>query len=373
MFGFIRGLFTLKYISLALLVLQNTFLVVFMGYSRTEKSVGPMYASSTAVVSMELVKFFSCFAMVAYERGGIIAMLRCLDEEIVKKPMNVLILSVPAICYSVQNNLLYYALSHLDATTFQVGYQLKLLTTAVFSYFMLNKRLSNVQWFSLVVLTVGVILAQLSASKPANEHSSTMLGFFAVLGAACLSGFAGVYFERVVRSSATSLWIRNIELGISSIIAAFLGVWLSGDVPQIRKDGFFSGYNKIVIFVILLQSFGGLIVAVVVKYADNILKGFAASFSILTSCVLCYFYFDFVPNIMFLSGAALVNVSMYLYSLPSTQKRDATQNNGEKKQLSIETRATMAVTTTDVALLRAGKGGGAGGVNNSNNSWLDRV
>ena len=44
-------------------------------------------------------------------------------------------------------------------------------------------------------------------------------------------------------------------------------------------------------------------VAVVVKYADNILKGFAASFSIVTSCILCYFFFDFRPNGLFLVGA----------------------------------------------------------------------
>jgi UDP-sugar transporter A1/2/3 len=37
-----------------------------------------------------------------------------------------------------------------------------------------------------------------------------------------------------------------------------------------------------VIFIIH-QAVGGLVVAVVVKYADNILKGFASSFSILTS------------------------------------------------------------------------------------------
>ena len=51
---------------------------------------------------------------------------------------------------------------------------------------------------------------------------------------------------------------------------------------------------------------GLLVVAVVVKYADNILKGFAASFSIITSCVLCYFFFDFRPNLLFLVGAVSV-------------------------------------------------------------------
>lgn len=52
-----RNLFSVKYGALALLVLQNTFLVVFMRYSRT--SEGPMYASSTAVAVMEVHLFCS--------------------------------------------------------------------------------------------------------------------------------------------------------------------------------------------------------------------------------------------------------------------------------------------------------------------------
>ena len=43
--------------------------------------------------------------------------------------------------------------------------------------------------------------------------------------------------------------------------------------------------------------------SVVVKYADNILKGFAASFSIVTSFILCVFIFDFVPTYGFVFGA----------------------------------------------------------------------
>ena len=44
-------------------------------------------------------------------------------------------------------------------------YQLKILTTAVFSVLMLNKKLIKSQWISLVVLVAGIAMVQLSDSK----------------------------------------------------------------------------------------------------------------------------------------------------------------------------------------------------------------
>jgi len=42
---------------------------------------------------------------------------------------------------------------------------------------------------------------------------------------------------------------------------------------SVLHDGYFFGYDSIVALVIVLQSCGGLMIAYVVKYADNILKG----------------------------------------------------------------------------------------------------
>jgi drug/metabolite transporter (DMT)-like permease len=46
-----------------------------------------------------------------------------------------------------------------------VCYQLKILTTAVFSVVLLKKSISVKRWISLVFLTIGVSLAQLDASN----------------------------------------------------------------------------------------------------------------------------------------------------------------------------------------------------------------
>jgi UDP-sugar transporter A1/2/3 len=46
-----------------------------------------------------------------------------------------------------------------------------------------------------------------------------------------------------------------------------------------------------------MKALGGLVIAAVIKYADNIMKGFATSISIILSSIASYFILkDFVPN-----------------------------------------------------------------------------
>lgn len=44
------------------------------------------------------------------------------------------------------------------------------------------------------------------------------------------------------------------------------------DMQLVNLNGFFGGYDHIVWGLVLVQAFGGLLVAAVVKYTDNILK-----------------------------------------------------------------------------------------------------
>jgi drug/metabolite transporter (DMT)-like permease len=240
-------------------------------------------------------------------------------------------LAIPAGLYTLQNTLQYVAVSNLDAATFQVTYQLKILTTAIFSVLMLGRVLSIRKWFSLFLLMVGVIIIQVPQYLPspsADSRTSRTLeeirrlgavaadkissravdgpeaagmdrsvGLIAVLVACALSGLAGVTFEKILKDSSsaknTTLWVRNCQLSFWSLFPAFfLGVvWKEGDA--IAKTGFFAGYNWVVWLAILFQAAGGVIVALVINYADNIAKNFATSVSIVLSCVASAYFFDF--------------------------------------------------------------------------------
>jgi hypothetical protein len=89
------------------------------------------------------------------------------------------------------------------------SYQLKIMTAAIFSVVMLGRELTKLKWFALVLLMGGVALVQLkpaaaSGGEGAPEEAaakSAMLGLTAVCVACCTSGFAGVYFEKILKGT----------------------------------------------------------------------------------------------------------------------------------------------------------------------------
>ncbi|XP_058804547.1 UDP-galactose translocator [Phymastichus coffea] len=305
----------LKYSSLVILTLQNALVGLSMRYARTRS--GDMFLSSTAVLMAEVAKLVTCLVLVLFEEGSFNKFLNTLNQIIIKQPKDTFKVCVPSLVYIIQNNLLYVSASNLDAATYQVTYQLKILTTAFFAVVILKKSLLKIQWGALVILLAGVILVQLAQGTPkvvpSGADQSRILGFTAALTACFLSGFAGIYFEKILKGSDISIWMRNVQLSLLSLPIGYITCYLN-DSEFIWNHGFFFGYDGFVIYLVLLQACGGLIVAMVVKHADNILKGFATSLAIVISCVASIYLFDFHLTFQFTMGAALVICSIFMYS-----------------------------------------------------------
>ncbi|KAH8913115.1 nucleotide-sugar transporter [Coniochaeta sp. PMI_546] len=327
--------------SLILLVVQNSALVMVMHYSR-HKAIGsePRYLASTAVLFVEITKLLVSLGLETHSlrqsyRSSKPSERALLLYRSVLTPDSWKLV-VPAALYTLQSTLVYVAISNLDAVTFQVTYQLKILTTVLFSVILRGKNVSLRQWLALILLTCGVTLLQVSSSAgsssspgptwrdrlaafseaPTMPTSNTSKGLLAVLAASLTSGLTCVYFEKLVKDSLTSvsIWTRNVQLSLFSLFPAlFIGVlWQDGAV--IWRDGFFAGYNPIVWLTIALQALGGLVVAVCIAYADNVAKNFAASLSIVVTYAASALVFRKPLMFHSTSGAVVVLLAMYLYN-----------------------------------------------------------
>ena len=135
-----------------------------------------------------------------------------------------------------------------------------------------------------------------------EDAGNTYLGLSAVIFACCTSGFAGVYFEKILKGTKQSVWLRNIQLALFSIVLGAAGCfWNDGD--RIAEGGFFQGYTNIVLVVVTLQGLGGLVIATVIKYADNIMKSFAVSISIIITGYLNLSILDMPIPLRLLCGS----------------------------------------------------------------------
>lgn len=151
-------------------------------------------------------------------------------------------------------------------------------------------------------------------------------GFAAVCLACLSSGFSSVFFERQLKRNtstashnstsklpAPGIWIRNVQLSLfslffGSIIYVFTSLDSLGDICK--------GFTPLVWIVVALSATAGLTAAVVMKYADNIAKAFAASCSIILGFALSIPIFQYTVKPGVLLGSAAVIWATVLFSEP---------------------------------------------------------
>ncbi|KAI8824925.1 UDP-N-acetylglucosamine transporter-like protein [Fimicolochytrium jonesii] len=332
----------LKYGALLALAAQNTISVMVLRWARksaTERNA----VASTAVFLSEVIKALVCAAIYIWQDGRTGAPVassgRKLYLDAFGQKSSWAKMAIPAGLYTIQNWLHYFALARLDATTHQVTLQLRILTTAVFSVIMLRKRLSLAQWVSLGVLTAGLAMTQLphlgSSTSATLAAAGTTAGTtaanaakaferligLAAVGMICVSsGFSGVYLERMLKDTPTSLLVRNVQLScFGSLFCGVFGILLN-DRATIVENGFFAGYGWATTCAVLLSAVGGLLVATVIKYADNIVKNSAIALSIIASGALSSIIGDFQLTPPFLLGGLLVVASVWTYSSTPIEK-----------------------------------------------------
>mmetsp|Transcript_73026 Transcript_73026/g.202580 ORF Transcript_73026/g.202580 Transcript_73026/m.202580 type:complete len:368 (+) Transcript_73026:91-1194(+) len=298
-----------KYIVLCLLVFQNAGAVLLMRAVRAMPGETE-FITQTAVILQEVLKASACIVLVLYTEGSLSGAWRNYHES--------LRTAFPAMLYLVQNNLQYLAVSHLDAPTYAVTYQTKMVWVAVCSVIFLGKQIERHQWTSLFCLTVGVCMVQVSQASPdgllVSSWEMKATGLLFVLVAALCSSLAAVSFEKLLKGVTMSLWMRNLQLAFFSLFCAVGPLLVSDDGARVQSLGFFHGYTVMTWSCIIMNSAGGLLVGAVISFADAILKDIAIGASIVVSALGSICLFEFKPTINFALGVVLVSYAVLVYS-----------------------------------------------------------
>ena len=120
------------------------------------------------------------------------------------------------------------------------------------------------------------------------QKANVFIGTMAVIIEVTLSGFASIYFEKVIKTDSEQLgiWERNFQLALGSfpIYLAFM-IYDGGS-----KAGYAGGWSPVAWVLALLGAAGGLLVALSIKYGDSILKTLATTGAICLSSLLDHFW-----------------------------------------------------------------------------------
>ena len=149
----------------------------------------------------------------------------------------------------------------------------------------------------------------------------------AVLIAAFSSSFASVFFERILKEAAprraprpeggdgliadkprrASLWERNVQLATWSL---FIYVPMA---YYAHPHDLLDGWSSLTFLVACLGALGGILIGLVLKYCDAIVKNLALSTAIITTAVLDWAYFAGPMTTPIVAAAGIIIVSIVTY------------------------------------------------------------
>ena len=282
-----RSIDVIKISVLIILCLQNSVFTVTRRYS--QGVLKESYSKHEVLLFGEIVKMIFSAYMIRSMEDVYKGKGRSFIQHIKLLSITANKMFVLSIIYGIMNILSYVALRNISAGVFTICAQLKILTTATFSTLMLNRQYSWTKWRALISLMAGVLLF----SEPIWNTSDTfqmkgdaniILGVVAVLTEVTLSGFASIYFEKVIKTDVEQLniWERNFQLALGSFPVYLMFIFYEGG----GKVGYLGGWSWVTFSLAILGAAGGLLVALSIKYGDAILKTLATTGSIVLSSVL---------------------------------------------------------------------------------------
>lgn len=322
-----EGLFPTPYSFIIFIIYMALFInqgIMVTASQRADSSYS--YNTVTVVLLTEVVKLIT--SIIIYLKDNTVCKL--LTD--VRLHARILVLyMVPALLYCLYNNLAFVNLAAFDPTTYFMLLQLRVVVTGIVFQVLFKKKLSKKQWVSLIILTVGCVIKQLSTTKkkvesvtpdpeagmPSILSKLTSVYTLLLLVQIFCSCFAGVYNEKLLKDTGVEvpIMMQNIFMYIDSILCGGAVLAIRG---ELRSAFTFFALSRVwkptVVMVIVNNAAVGIVTSLFLKNLNSILKTFASALELVFIAILSWIIFSIRIDMWTAMAIALVIYATFMYA-----------------------------------------------------------
>ncbi|RWS03283.1 UDP-galactose transporter-like protein [Dinothrombium tinctorium] len=269
------------------------------------------YSTIAAVFFTECTKLFIAISIYLRDKK-----LKELVPDLIASKNVFALYFVPAFLYCVYNNLAFVNLQSFDPTTYYLLLQFRVVVTGIIYQILFKRKLSNRQWFSLILLTCGCIVKNFGQMK---MTSSSFLSFsiLLILFQVFCSCFAGVYNELLLKDNNTHIMIQNIYMYSASIFCNFM-VYCATNYNKMDETFSVSILENLlqplILAVIVNNALCGIVTSIFLKNLNSILKTFASALELVFTAIFCWILFHIAIDMYTIVAIAIVSYATFLYS-----------------------------------------------------------
>lgn len=219
---------------------------------------------------------------------------------------NIYFFAIPAIIYTISNNITFLALDILKPSMFNLLTNLKIPVTIILANIFLDISGNIYQLFTVILVFIGNSLATFKNI----DNDINVIGICYMVIYSICSGSAAVYGEYIMRYKfkTENFFLQSMKFCICSIISNLLLCIVRGNITNWPIEILhLSSISSIVM--------NGMFTGLTIKYSGSIVKTYATSLSTFLSAFLSYFIWRYEITMFFYIGAIIsfIGVNIYIY------------------------------------------------------------